>query len=290
MTTILRGLCGTRRQTGFVLLLLAFVSISTSRTVLAGPPFQTDDPEPVDYRHYEFYTFGNTDGTPAETDFAGPAIEFNWGALPRLQLHAVVPLGGIMPSNSPIYLPGGTGPNAYGPIDTELGAKVEFFKETKYRPMIGTFFMVEVPTGSYAKGLGVGTTWYKVPIWLQKDWGPWTTYGGGGYEIVPQSQYRNFAFEGWLVQRDIGKKWTLGVEVWHHGVEGFATPQTQASTLVDFGGYYYFKKPAFQLLFCYGHSVYGQTENYAYLGLYWTWGSKPGRGLNGFLSRHFWPR
>ncbi len=28
------------------------------------------------------------------------------------------------------------------------------------------------------------------------------------------------------------------------------------------------------MLFCYGHSVVGQTENYAYLGLYWTWGKK----------------
>ena len=27
-----------------------------------------------------------------------------------------------------------------------------------------------------------------------------------------------------------------------------------------------------QLLFAYGHSIAGLTENYAYLGLYWTWG------------------
>jgi hypothetical protein len=32
------------------------------------------------------------------------------------------------------------------------------------------------------------------------------------------------------------------------------------------------------LLFCYGHSAVGQTENYAYLGLYWTWGKKPPAG------------
>jgi len=37
----------------------------------AGPPFQTDDPQPVDFRHYEFYVFGNTDGTPVETDALG---------------------------------------------------------------------------------------------------------------------------------------------------------------------------------------------------------------------------
>ena len=43
--------------------------------------------------------------------------------------------------------------------------------------------------------------------------------------------------------------------------------------MIDFGGYYHFKHhPGQQFLFCYGHSVAGQTENYAYLGMYWTWG------------------
>jgi hypothetical protein len=268
-----------------LLLLLALLSGLWVNTAFAGPPFQTDDPEPVDFQHYEFYIFGNTDGTPVETDYSAPAAEFNWGALPRLQLHAVLPLGAIMPSDNPLYLPGGTGPNAYGLIDTELGAKFEWVKETRHRPMIGTFTMLEVPTGSYAKGLGVGKAWYKLPVWLQKSWGPWTTYGGGGYEIVPQAQYRNFAYEGWLVQRDIGRKLTLGAEVVHHGVEGYATPQTQASTMVDVGGYYYFRNPGFQLLFAYGHSVYGQTENYAYLGLYWTWGGRGSKSLLGRLRR-----
>ena len=27
-----------------------------------------------------------------------------------------------------------------------------------------------------------------------------------------------------------------------------------------------------QFLLAYGHSVAGQTENYGYMGLYWTWG------------------
>jgi hypothetical protein len=43
--------------------------------------------------------------------------------------------------------------------------------------------------------------------------------------------------------------------------------------MIDLGGYYHFKHhPGEQFLFCYGHSVAGQTENYAYLGMYWTWG------------------
>ena len=60
------------------------------------------------------------------------------------------------------------------------------------------------------------------------------------------------------------------------------TPQTQASTMIDFGGYYHFKHhPGEQFLFCYGHSVAGQTEQYAYVGMYWTWGKdkkKPDSG------------
>lgn len=231
----------------------------------AGPPFQTDDPEPVDLHHYEFYIFGAMDGTPLETDPTGPAAEFNWGAAPNLQVHAILPLGGILPSDAPA---------AYGLTDMELGVKYRFVQETKYRPMIGTFTMLEVPTGSYSRGLGVGAVWYKLPVWIQKEWGPWTTYGGGGYQIVPQTGYKNFPFGGWLIQRDLGKKWTVGAEVFSHGAEGSATPQTQASTMIDLGGYYYFRNPGFQLLFCYGHSIAGQTENYGYLGLYWTWGSK----------------
>ncbi len=244
----------------------------------AGPPFQTDDPDPVPFHHYEFYIFGGSDGTPVETDPVGPAVEFNWGAIPNVQLHLVVPWGAVVPSNNPAYFPAGVGPSAFGLTDTELGVKWRFVKETRHRPMIGSFTMLEAPTGSYAKGLGVGKVWYKLPIWIQKSFGPWTTYGGAGYEIVPQVDYRNFAYGGWLLQRDIGKKWTLGAEVFSHGAEGLATPQTRASTMVDAGGYYYFRNPGFQLLFAYGHSVAGQTENYAYLGLYWTWGHSSSQG------------
>jgi hypothetical protein len=240
----------------------------------AGPPFQTDDPEPVDLGHYEFYIFSGSDGTPVETDPTGPAFEFNWGALPNTQLHAIVSFGAVLPADNPIYAPAGTGPSAYGLLDTELGVKYRFISQTATRPEVGTFTMIELPTGSYARGLGVGKAWYKLPIWIQKDSGPWTTYGGGGYQPVHQIGYRSFPYAGWLLQRDIGEKWTLGGELWYHGAEGFATPQTHSATMFDFGGYYYFRKPAFQLLFCAGRTIVGQSETYLYLGLYWTWGKK----------------
>ncbi|HLJ41679.1 MAG TPA: hypothetical protein VKT50_09350 [Candidatus Acidoferrales bacterium] len=239
----------------------------------AGPPFQTDDPEPVDFRHYEFYTFGAMDGTGVEIDTLGPALEFNWGILPNTQFHIVFPAAAIFPYNNARYSGAGVGGRAWGVGDTEIGVKLRYVKETKYRPMIGTFTMIEVPTGDSANGLGVGKVWWRLPVWVQKSWGPWTTYGGVGETIIPQTGFNNFTFGGWLLQRDIGKRLTLGTEVFSHGNEGRLTTQPGAATLVDFGGYYYFRNPGFQLLFCYGHSVAGLAETYAYLGLYWTWGN-----------------
>ena len=46
-----------------------------------GPPYQTDDPVPVDYGHYEFYVFGSADGTPVEMDTTGPAVESSVSAV-----------------------------------------------------------------------------------------------------------------------------------------------------------------------------------------------------------------
>ena len=256
------------RLTLFLILLLGI-----PRLWAQGPPYQTDDPVPVDLHHYEFYIFGGVDGTPAEIDSTGPAFEFNWGAIPRVQLHAILPWGVVAPSNNPVYLPGGTGSSALGLTDMELGVKVAIIKQTKNFPQIGTFTMFEMPTGSYTKGLGVGKVWYKLPVWMEKDWKLWTVCGGGGYQIVPQTGYRDFPYTGWLLKRTLSERLELGAEVFAHGREGFAAAQTERSAMIDVGGYYHFKHhPGEQFLFAYGHSVAGQTENYAYLGMYWTWG------------------
>lgn len=258
-----------------ILLLFALLAAAFPLLHAQGPPYQTDDPVPVDYRHYEFYIFGAADGTPVEMDSTGPALEFNWGAIPRVQLHAVLPWGSINPSNNPIYLPSGTGPSAFGLTDMELGAKLAWIKERKYVPQIGSFTMFELPTGNADKGLGVGKTWYKLPLWLQKNIRHWLLDGGAGEVVVPQTGFRNYAYGGFLVKYTFSERLEFGGEVFSHGREGIAPAQTQASTMVDLGGYYHFKhNPNQELLFCYGHSVAGQTENYAYLGMYWTWGKK----------------
>jgi len=253
-----------------VALTAALISLIASTTAHAGPPFQTDDPDPVAFRHFEMYAFELSDGTGKNaggTALEAPAYEVNYGVVPNVQLHLVLPLTA---SFAPIG-----GPTNYGIGDTELGAKVRVVKETTSIPEVGIFPFFELPSGNADKGLGVGATWYRMPLWIQKSWGPsdrqWTSYGGGGEAIVPQTGYKNYPFSGLLVQRQLSKKLTLGTELFGHGAEGPAATSTRASTLLDLGGIYEFK-PGFDLLFAAGRSIHGQPETYTYLSLYWTWG------------------
>ena len=197
-------------------------------------------------------------------DSSGPAFEFNWGAIPRVQLHAILPFGSVHPLNNPVYLPSGTGSSAFGLTDMELGVKLAWIKQTKRLPQIGSFTMFEMLTGDSDKGLGVGKVWYKLPLWAYKDIGKWTLDGGAGYQVVPQDGFRNFPYGGFLAKREFGERLEIAAEVFSHAGEGTAPAQTEASTMIDAGGYYHLKGEGMQLLFAYGHSIAGQTENYAY--------------------------
>jgi hypothetical protein len=241
-------------------------------TAHAGPPYQTDDPDPVDFHHFEMYAFELSDSTGKNaggTVLEIPAYEVNYGVIPNVQLHLVLP-------PSAVFQPMG-GPANLGMGDTELGAKIRFVKETKRVPELGIFPFFELPSGNADKGLGVGKTWYRMPMWFQKSWGPeetqWTTYGGGGAAVVPQDGYKNYPFAGWLVQKQLNKKVSLGAELFGHGAEGPAALSTRASTMIDLGGIYEFND-GFDLLFAAGRSIYGQPETYTYLSFYWTWGPK----------------
>ncbi len=55
--------------------------------------------------------------------------------------------------------------------------------------------MLELPTGSSRLGLGNGQVWARLPLWVQKSYGKWMTYGGAGYQItihyLNKSQFRS---------------------------------------------------------------------------------------------------
>jgi hypothetical protein len=108
-----------------------------------------------------------------------------------------------------------TGTTTYGYGDTELGVKYRFVEESATRPMVGTFPLVEIPTGDRQRGLGNGQLQLFLPLWLQKSYGFWTTYGGGGYWISPGSGNHDWGYLGWQVQRPIVPGVSAGTEIFH---------------------------------------------------------------------------
>jgi hypothetical protein len=238
--------------------------LATTPLAWAGPPFLTDDPEPVDYRHNEFYIFSTLDKTSNGKDVQGPAIEYNRGIHPEMMFHIVIPYASSLPKGSP---------TEHGPGDTEIGLKYRFLDETQDSPQIGIFPLAELPTGDDDKGLGNGRVWYRLPLWIQKSWGPWTSYGGVGYAVNGAPGQRNYPFGGWLLQRDFGSSLTLGGEVFAHGADA---KDGRSTTIANVGGYYNFTGD-FSLLFSAGHSIHGEKHTVGYLGLYWTWGPIEGR-------------
>jgi hypothetical protein len=235
---------------------LGLVASLLAGPVAAGPPFQTDDPEPVPFHHYEAYVFGTLDHGDGSTFRQVPAFEFNVGAAPDLQLHVVVPMA--------YETPGG----AFGVGDVELGAKYRFVRETGGRPQIGTFPMLELPTGDSRRGLGNGRLWARLPVWLQKSFGPWTTFGGAGYEVNHAPGMKDSVFAGWLLQRALNRRLTVGAEVFSQQAQAVGARET---TFVDGGGYLDLKGNL-SLLFMLGHTVAGESHTVGYLGLYYTWG------------------
>jgi hypothetical protein len=228
--------------------------------VFAGPPFRTDDPEPVELGHLELYLFSEGQRVPGDRSGFGPALELNYGILPDTQFHIVVQYAYDQPHGAPSH--SGLG-------DTELGIKYRFLHETDTLPQVGLFPLVEILTGRADKGLGAGQTQVYLPVWVQKSWGPWTTYGGYGWWRNPGLGNRNWSYFGWLVQRDLDKHLTLGVEAFRNTAMNV---RGRVSTGFDAGGQVNLSEKH-HILFSVGRNTSGDTRAYYYVGYQLTTGT-----------------
>jgi hypothetical protein len=249
--------------------MLAAAALATAAGVaVAGPPFLTDDPEPLEAGHSEAYIFSTYDkGPDGGRQTLLPAFEFNHSPVEDVHLHLMVPFTNLYPAD-------GTD-KQHGLGDIEVGVKYRFVHETDDRPQVGIFPMVELPSGDSDKGLGNGRTWWTLPVWIQKSWGDWTTYGGGGRAFNSAPGMRNFNFGGWLLERKVTDSLILGGEVFAQGADAV---DGRSATFLNVGGFYSGIKACgdCSLLFRVGHSIAGETHTTGYLGLYWEWGGKRG--------------
>jgi hypothetical protein len=224
----------------------------------AGPPFLTDDADPVDYQHYEVIPFYSMDRAADGDTIQGPAMDFNYGIWPEVQLNIGLGFVHALPA---------VGTPAVGLGDARLAAKWRLVDESDERPEFAIYPAVNFPTGSARRGLGNSQVSYQFPLWIEKNWGEWTSYGGAGYGLNHAPGAKNNFFGGWLLQRRLSDGLYLGGEIYAQGPD---TQGVAGSTALNAGGGYTLR-PGMDLIFTAGHSVAGASHALGYLGLYITW-------------------
>jgi hypothetical protein len=178
---------------------VAFGSLATATSGLAGPPYVTDDPEPAAAGTLETYLFSDGAMAGARLDDASTGLEVNYGALPGVQLSGALALD--YGSNEDLRVGA-----------TEIGVKYRFIEENAWRPQISFY-----PQAEFAVRHSVGeddAPRYLLPVWAQKSLGDWTVFGGGGYRINPGADRTDSWLGGFAVERPVATGLAAGAEIY----------------------------------------------------------------------------
>jgi hypothetical protein len=97
--------------------------------------------------------------------------------------------------------------------DVELGAKYRFANDERTGWQAAVFPRLILPTS--AKEPGGRRVRLLLPLWVQKDLGKTSLFGGGGYEVNPGPGNKDFWQAGVAITHDFSDRFSLGAEaVW----------------------------------------------------------------------------
>lgn len=209
---------------------LALCIVTASPAAFAGPPYVTDDPEPTDYRHFEIYAFNagtaTRDGHEGET-----GIDFNYGGAPNLQLSTTITVANENPRDARSSL---------GIGNIEFGAKYEFLHQDDFGWDVSAYPQIFLP--SFSQNVGERHASFFLPLWAQKDWDKWSTFGGGGCTLDNGEGSKDWCQMGWAVTRQVLPDLNLGVELYHQTADtrgGKATTGIGAGAIYDLSETYH---------------------------------------------------
>jgi hypothetical protein len=172
-------------------------------TAFGGPPYFTDDPAPTDYGHWEIYQFAG--GSHVAGSTAGEAgFDFNYGAARDVQVTFVLPAA---------YETSDEFHAGLGVIETAVKYRFAHQSDAGWRPDVAFFPRIYWPTASSRFASTRASV--LLPLWVGKDVGPWSVFGGGGYQVNPGDGNRDFWLSGLAVTRAIGERWSVGGEIYH---------------------------------------------------------------------------
>ncbi len=212
--------------------MLCAMALLDASSAAAGPPYVTDDPVPTDYHNWEIYTGLLYDNEGSGTvDALAPFAEFNYGAMPNVQVSA-----------------------SLSTALSEFGIKTRFVQESSGSPQISFYPSVQVAstTGAHVVTL--------LPLWMQKSYGRWTAFGGGGVYLNTGKGQRNYTFFGGALQRTLSPGATIGVELYHQDADTLDDRDTTATNV----GAIFAVGANHAILFSCGRALHGDDTFSAY--------------------------
>jgi len=222
----------------------AFILLFGTETAFAGPPYVTDDPEPTDQGHFEIYAFGA--GTTTRDGRDGEAgIDFNYGGAEDLQLTAVLPV-----SYETLHDRG----TVAGIGNIELAAKYRFLHQDGFGWDVALFPRLFLP--SLSAHVGDCHASFLLPLWIAKDFGAWSTFGGGGCALNNGDGSKTYCLAGWALTRQVLPALRIGAEIYHQTAD---TRDGKASTGVGVGATYDLSK-SYHLMASYGPGIQNAAE------------------------------
>jgi hypothetical protein len=222
--------------------------VAIAASAHAGPPYMSDDPEPTDLGHFEIYAFSN--GTSRRSGTSGESgVDINYGGAPDLQLTASLPIAYEVPA-------GGDGAAGFG--NAELAAKYRFLHQANVGWDVAVFPRVFLPSASAQ--VGTQHAAFLLPLWFEKDWSQWSTFGGGGCTLNRGDGAQDFCTASWALVRQVLPNLQLGAEVVYQTAD---TRGGHASTSIGAGARYDFNE-TYHLLAYAGPGLDHADENDQY--------------------------
>lgn len=184
---------------------LACLAVVLPGWAAAGPPFITDDPQPVDLHHFETFYFSA--GSTARDGYGGASgIDFNYGAAKDLHINIVVPYEYDRPAG---------GPDTGGIGNIELAAKYRLLHQEGFGWDVAIY--PRLILGSLSHEVGDAKPALFLPVWVGRDGKGWSTYGGGGCTFRHEAGAVTACQAGWVVTRDLNDRLHIGAEIVHQG-------------------------------------------------------------------------
>jgi hypothetical protein len=195
------------------LLAFALLAASVSRSVVAGPPLVTDDPETPGRGGWEVNLSHTIESTREAFLMELPLVDINYGFQDNDQFKVEFAVVSLDPAE---------GNHHWGVSDLLVGYKYRFLEEDQAGLMASFYPQLAVPTGNRHVAIGSGSTELLVPFQAARHFcdDRLLVYAELGYHLVFDAPERNRWKYG------VAAQWQLreGLEVMGE-VGGFACPQ-----------------------------------------------------------------